>query len=705
MSANPLLLPRLGLRDAKRLSRALQQELAQHRPSTLAQSQALIARLPLPTPPTAAPDLYATSSVSQLVELLGRRLSQTSDPGSAVWTRRALSLLTVVLAALVWQRDHQGLLLSEQVVLDHLDLPAMMIQSRRADLPQDLRQGLLTYLRSLPGFKEGAPHQSETTLELHAYLVMSFHPRPVTQHLSPPIVQAGPNDDVSSPQEPLLIEGSPPSRAVELGQVMANKSLLSRLTRTTPPSLSWTNRGLLHHGVLFGCCGSGQTETVTSLAINAIFQDLGVTLINAHGHTSLPSRMLALVQAHAPEALDRVRVINMTSAPGEPSLTHTFNPFAQGPVSQHVELLMDALSVPHALDDLPPGYEELLISLLSGVLSILVYGRQQKLWHLDLPFIVEHLRWSQLEGLVHIPHLPAHVKIGLKYFLDRLAALVPDRSLAQAYAPLESVLVDQLLGRVSDRYHHVLAAPLESGKWQHPQVTPADMIEQRLVTIVALPALERCPEFNWVAARLITSALSAEVVNQAQRAPTSVARHLVLAQHAALYLSRRSGSQFLRFGRKAGVGCLLTAADYPQLKTIPGLAEDVGLCNTKIFMRPCHDQAHEHATQLAGSLAPSKHALTELTEGQAHVLAGQTLYRTQMSYHAPPAGPLPDLPRCVPAWHSLGNQFTPGQVDPVRMTRVLHERLTRAPDRLPLSWCQETVARMLGYAHWHELNA
>ena len=49
-------------------------------------------------------------------------------------------------------------------------------------------------------------------------------------------------------------------------------------------------------------------------------------------------------------------------------------------------------------------------------------------------------------------------------------------------------------------------------------------------------------------------------------------------------------------------------------------------------------------------------------------------------------------------------------VDIERQTKVLSERLEQwrveEKDKVPpLSWCQETVARMLGFANWHEAHA
>ena len=49
------------------------------------------------------------------------------------------------------------------------------------------------------------------------------------------------------------------------------------------------------------------------------------------------------------------------------------------------------------------------------------------------------------------------------------------------------------------------------------------------------------------------------------------------------------------------------------------------------------------------------------------------------------------------------------QVDLERQARVLRERLgvwggREGVDAPALSWCQETVARMLGFSNWHEAN-
>lgn len=133
------------------------------------------------------------------------------------------------------------------------------------------------------------------------------------------------------------------------------------------------------------------------------------------------------------------------------------------------------------------------------------------------------------------------------------------------------------------------------------------------------------------------------------------------------------------------MGCVLTARNYPQLSTA-GLSEHVSLLNTKIFFSSVDPHQDQSNPILSTDKTPGIHA---------KVLSGSKLWSVDMT---PPASPPPD--------NFLDTKkFTPGQVDPSRMSKVLLARLSSAPEKIKLSWCQETLARMLGYAHWHDLSS
>ena len=213
--------------------------------------------------------------------------------------------------------------------------------------------------------------------------------------------------------------------------------------------------------------------------------------------------------------------------------------------------------------------------------------------------------------------------------------------------------------------------------------------------------------------RLLAASLAHEVVAQsvaskAEPSEPEALRHLIVAQHANYYLSGRSAQQLLGFGRRAGVSCLISAADYPALKTEPGLAEAIDKCNTKFFMRQCDPKVEDHA--LAVGASPERPAspipLKELREGEAHILAGQKLVQARLHYVFPSgerATP-PSLRSRKFVSQRVGRTEEIVEAGRPRMAHELLQRLEAAGDsKLALAWCQETVARMLGYAHWHEL--
>lgn len=518
-----------------------------------------------------------------------------------------------------------------------------------------------------------------------------------------------------APDLPLIVEGgSPPAGSLSLGTVRKDKGWIADLFSRPSPALSWTPQGMLGHGLMFGCCGSGQDENIVTLAMAAAAQGYGVTMINAHGDISFQKKVLSLAAVCDQTIQSRLRVLDfMRGAPPDPvHFTHTFNPFASGPAPSLAELLTDALSVPGLLDELPFPQKSLLMPLLTAVLFPLVWGRDRGLWPLDLAIVAKSLGLSELQKLRMHPHLPAQLQAVVDYFFQKLSEQCPGQSEQDAYAPLEQVLSKDILAPLAEEYAHVFAAIKEPSRWQAPQVSPRAMLDDRLITILTPPALEGALLRAQVAARLVTSSLSAHVVSRAQKqsSPRPGLCHLVVAQHAYVSVSGRAANQLVSFGHRAGVGCLLTAADYPQLKLVPGLDEVASHCNTKFFMKQCEEPAaaSNAATGLVGSsIAPSSSDMRDMREGQAHIIAHSQLWKVDMAFTDAPR--VKFLPMTTDArWLPLRADaagFEPGQARPSRMSQVLCERLAKSPSQLSLSWCQETVARMLGYAHWHELCA
>lgn len=116
---------------------------------------------------------FIVGSAAGLTELLVGLMDEAGGD-NAMWKGRAISLISALMLALVHLRDHDGLLMGVEVIRDHLVLENIQKLSKQRDLPPHIISSLKAYLRSLPGYQENAPKQSETANDQHGYLQMQF---------------------------------------------------------------------------------------------------------------------------------------------------------------------------------------------------------------------------------------------------------------------------------------------------------------------------------------------------------------------------------------------------------------------------------------------------------------------------------------------------------------------------------------------------
>lgn len=116
---------------------------------------------------------FTSGSSGGLTELL---VSLMDDSGgdNAMWKGRAVSLISALMMALVDMREKKEILLDVEIIRDYLILDNIIKLAKRRDLPSHVVTAIKAYLRSLPGFQEGAQKQSETVMDQHGYLQMQF---------------------------------------------------------------------------------------------------------------------------------------------------------------------------------------------------------------------------------------------------------------------------------------------------------------------------------------------------------------------------------------------------------------------------------------------------------------------------------------------------------------------------------------------------
>jgi intracellular multiplication protein IcmO len=131
---------------------------------------------------------FSSGSASYLTNMLVSLMPE-SQGDNAMWSERAISLVSAIMPALCWKRDNQDIPLSVTILRDSLSLPAVIRLARDEVIPRELRSGLIGYLDTLPGFNKdayddqgnvkppdgsGPPPDTQTASQQHGYLAMQF---------------------------------------------------------------------------------------------------------------------------------------------------------------------------------------------------------------------------------------------------------------------------------------------------------------------------------------------------------------------------------------------------------------------------------------------------------------------------------------------------------------------------------------------------
>ncbi len=131
---------------------------------------------------------FSSGSSSYLTQMLVSLMPE-AEGDNAMWKERAVSLLSSLMPALTWKRDNQDFPLSVSSIRNYLNLNYVIQMSRDEALPEKMREGLVGYLDTLPGYVEDAfddegkekpmgPDQpmvdTTTVRQQHGYLTMQF---------------------------------------------------------------------------------------------------------------------------------------------------------------------------------------------------------------------------------------------------------------------------------------------------------------------------------------------------------------------------------------------------------------------------------------------------------------------------------------------------------------------------------------------------
>ncbi len=272
--------------------------------------------------------------------------------------------------------------------------------------------------------------------------------------------------------------------------------------------LWFTNEDMRTHVLMFGSTGSGKTESMISIAYNALLQSSGFIYVDGKGDNALFSKIFAMVRSLGRE--DDLLLINfMTGArdivgPQKRRLSNTMNPFANGSssmLSQLVVSMMDESS------DSPSGdmWKGRAIAFVEALMKLLVAMRDAEFMLLDANTVRKYFELPRLEAIVLDRVFPRDNQeaIDLNGFPDvvtepiinyvlNLPGYNKDKKGKQVSQVLEqhgfiTMQLVRVFTSLADTYGHIMRTRLA-------EVDLKDVVLNRRILTVLLPALEKSPD-------------------------------------------------------------------------------------------------------------------------------------------------------------------------------------------------------------------
>jgi len=293
--------------------------------------------------------------------------------------------------------------------------------------------------------------------------------------------------------------------------------------RKSGEELWFANEDLRTHALIFGSTGSGKTEALISLAYNALVQASGFIYVDGKGDNSLYAKIFSMVRSMGRE--DDLLLINfMTGArdiigPQEKRLSNTLNPFCQGSSSMLTQLVVSLMGSSNQSSD-GDMWKGRAISFVEALMRLLVYMRDDGAILLDANSIRNYFDLTRLESIVldkvfprdeqesiNIETVPKLVTDPLRNYVFNLPGYNKEKKGKQVSQVLEqhgfiTMQLVRTFSSLADTYGHIIRTNLA-------EVDFKDVVLNRRILVVLLPALEKSPDELANLGKVIVSSLKA----------------------------------------------------------------------------------------------------------------------------------------------------------------------------------------------------
>lgn len=276
----------------------------------------------------------------------------------------------------------------------------------------------------------------------------------------------------------------------------------------TDLELWFNNDDMRTHCLIFGSTGAGKTVTLVSLSYNALLQGSGFIYVDGKGDNSLFANVFSMARSMGRE--DDMLLVNfMTGArdivgPQKNRISNTMNPFSMGSSSMCAQLVVSLM--PSAAGS-PDGdmWMGRAIAFVEALMKILVYMRDRGDLLLDAHTIRNYFHLHKLESIaldkrfpldddrtVSVEDAPDIILQPLVNYLNTLPGFDKNKKGKQSSEVLEqhgfiTMQLTRVFSSLADTYGHILRTEL-------PEVDFRDVVLNRRILVVLLPALEKAPE-------------------------------------------------------------------------------------------------------------------------------------------------------------------------------------------------------------------
>lgn len=278
--------------------------------------------------------------------------------------------------------------------------------------------------------------------------------------------------------------------------------------KITEEELWFNNDDMRTHVLIFGSTGSGKTEALVSIAVNALVQGSGFLYVDGKGDNSLFAKVFALTRFMGRE--DDLLLINFMTGARDivgaqaKRLSNTMNPFCNGSSDMLANLITSLMDSGSQSSD-GDMWKGRAVVFVGALMKVLVYMRDQGKILLDANTIRNYFDLTRLEAMaldkmfirdnqepVTIAEAPTVVLEPMVNYLRTLPGFDASKKGKQSGTVFEqhgfiTMQLTRAFGSLADTYGHIIRTNLS-------EVDLKDVVLNRRILVVLLPALEKAPE-------------------------------------------------------------------------------------------------------------------------------------------------------------------------------------------------------------------